>query len=201
MDKNDLLKHIAETAYNVGYGAKKHFATYDIVDKAPGLISFISMAVGVFALYIDSLSTKSLSATFIVLGVAGLYMTFYDSKKQNYADAGVQLTQLFNELKTLYETVKSAPDNDLQKLQVKLSDIENRFYPVCISKQILLSDWYAHYKFFWQHQIDWVDEQKHFKLFRDKLPLTFTISVALVLISLSFWGLDLVEKFCNTSVP
>ena len=32
MDKDDLLKHIAETGYNVGFGAKLHFATYDIVD-------------------------------------------------------------------------------------------------------------------------------------------------------------------------
>ena len=35
MDKNTLLKMIAETGYNVGFGAKKHFATYDIVEKAP----------------------------------------------------------------------------------------------------------------------------------------------------------------------
>ena len=54
MDKNDLLKHIAETGYNVGFGAKLHFATYDIVDKTPGLIGFISTAVGIFSLFIKS---------------------------------------------------------------------------------------------------------------------------------------------------
>lgn len=52
MNNDDLLRHIAETAYNVGYGAKMHFSTYDIVDKTPGLISFFSMAFGVFSLYI-----------------------------------------------------------------------------------------------------------------------------------------------------
>ena len=30
MTKEVLLKRIAESAYNVGFGAKKHFATYDI---------------------------------------------------------------------------------------------------------------------------------------------------------------------------
>lgn len=33
MRRDDLLKHIADTGYNVGFGAKKHFATYDITDK------------------------------------------------------------------------------------------------------------------------------------------------------------------------
>ena len=37
MDKNDLLKQIAEASYNIGYGAKKHFATYDIVEKVPNI--------------------------------------------------------------------------------------------------------------------------------------------------------------------
>jgi hypothetical protein len=46
-----------------------------------------------------------------------------------------------------------------------------------IAKQIFLSDWYAHYKFFWQMQTDWLDEQLHFRLVRDKLPLGFTLLV------------------------
>ena len=39
MDRDGLLRSIAETGYNVGFGAKKNFATHDIVQKAPGLIS------------------------------------------------------------------------------------------------------------------------------------------------------------------
>ena len=56
MNKSDLLKSIAEKGYDIGFGAKKHFATYDIIEKTPGLISFISTAVGVYALVIKSLS-------------------------------------------------------------------------------------------------------------------------------------------------
>lgn len=173
MNKQDLLKHIAETAYNVGFGAKKHFATYDIVEKAPGWIGFSSMAVGVFALFIDCLATKQLSAFFIVLGVAGLYINFYNDTKQSYAQKGTLLTQLFNELKVLYFNVKASDRLDLSEYERQLSEIESRYYSNCIDKQILFSDWYAHYKFFWQHQIDWVNEQKNFKFWRDKVPLSF----------------------------
>ena len=75
MTKQDLLKNIADTAYNVGFGAKKHFATYDITAKVPGFIGFVSTAVGVFGLVFDLLSTKTLSAAFIVLGIMGICIT------------------------------------------------------------------------------------------------------------------------------
>jgi SMODS and SLOG-associating 2TM effector domain 6 len=195
MKKNDLLKHIAETSYNVGFGAKKHFATYDIVDKTPGLISFISTAIGIFALFIDALSVKSLSATFIVLGITGLYISFYDSKKQEYASVGTQLTQIFNELKHLYYQVKGVQPDELENLQRKLCDIENKYYQICISKQILFSDWYAHYKFFWQHQIDWIDEQLNFSLFRDEIPLSLSVSI-LILIFIGSCLMGEIWKLC-----
>lgn len=201
MDKNDLLRHIAETAYNVGYGAKMHFATHDIVDKVPGMISFLSMAVGVFALYIDELSIKHLSATFIVLGIVGLYINFYDSKKECYMNAGTKLTQTFNELKALYFIVKSAPDGDLPKHQDKLTQLEEGFCNDCISKQIIFSGWYAHYKFFWQHQIEWIDEQKKFSFFRDKIPLSLSVTVFVVLAGGVIYGLSLLKMVCDYVYP
>lgn len=63
-----------------------------------------------------------------------------------------------------------------------LADIQTRYGVNCIPKQIFMSDWYAHYKFFWQHQIDWIDEQKHFKFWRDKVPLSLVFLCALTLI-------------------
>ena len=133
MNKPDMLKMIAEKAYDVGFGAKKHFATYDIIEKAPGLISFSSMAFGIFALAIKDLPTELISATFIVLGVVGLYISFYNHKKDTYDQAGVALTQLFNELKALYLTVKSMDeDGDFSGPQKEL--LQNR--------KSLLSDMY-----------------------------------------------------------
>lgn len=183
MSKDDLLRQIADTAYNIGFGAKKHFATYDIVGKLPRLIGFISMGVGVFALFIDILATKHMSAIFIVLGISGLLINLYDDGKQTYEQKGVFLTELFNELKSLYFSVKSSGKSEFTEETKKLSEIESKYYTNCISKQILLSDWYAHYKFFWQHQIDWIDEQKHFKFWRDKVPLSFVFFVALIVVS------------------
>lgn len=180
MTKDDLLIKIAEAGYNIGFGAKKHFSTFDIVDKTPGYISFFSMAFGIYALAYDGLSTKFLSASFIVLGIIGLYISLYDSKKNEYEQKGIELTKLFNELAKLYSHVKSSSDDKIAGLEQNLIDIENRYYAVSNSKQILFSDWYAHYKFFWQHQIEWVNEQKKFRFFRDKLPLTFSLAVLLV---------------------
>jgi SMODS and SLOG-associating 2TM effector domain 6 len=194
MTKQDLLKHIADTAYNVGFGAKKHFATYDITAKVPGFIGFISTAVGVFSLVFDSLSTKSLSAAFIVLGIMGICITIYDQKKEKYAEAGSKLTQIFNRLKSLYFNVKAAQETDLLKFEQELDSIEDEYAKIGISDQMLFSGWLAHYKFFWEHQIDWIDEQKHFKFFRDKLPLSFTASAVLALV---ITVLVIIHWFCK----
>lgn len=181
MNKDDLLKHIAETAYNVGFGAKKHFATYDIISKAPGWVSFISLTFGIFALVIDSLDTKLISATLIVLGIVGLYISFYDSKKESYAENGRKLTDLFNELKRLYGSVKGSNSPATEHL-AKLEEIELKYTQVSISQQILFANCYAHYKFFWEQQIQWINEQKHFKFWRDKLPLSFSLAILLIVI-------------------
>ncbi|ELI5435638.1 SLATT domain-containing protein [Vibrio parahaemolyticus] len=185
MKKSDLLKSIAEKGYDVGFGAKKHFATYDIIEKAPGLIGFSSMAFGIFSLVIKGLSTELTSATFIVLGVIGLYISLYDHKKAAYEQSGVALTKIYNELKSLYFKVKSLEEGaDFSDLQEEFSEIEGRYYSECISKQILFSNWYAHYKFYWEHQIDWVNEQLKFNFFRDKIPLSLWLTIIIIVIGL-----------------
>ncbi|WP_316153076.1 SLATT domain-containing protein [Cupriavidus sp. BIC8F] len=184
MQKDNLLKNIATTGYNVGFGAKKHFATYDIVEKTPGWIGFISTAFGVYALVFDSLSTKFLSATFVVFGIVALYITFYDSKKTAYENAGIELTKQFNGLRDLYRTVQTTTNPDLSAYVQQLSAIEQTYYGISLSKQITFSDWYAHYKFFWQHQIDWIDEQKNFRFWRDKVPLSFTATLIVALVAM-----------------
>lgn len=190
MNKAELLRYIAETGYNVGFGAKKHLATYDLLEKMPGWIGFVSTAVGILGLIIDVFSIKLVSAIFVIVGISGLYISFYDRDKKEYEKAGSALTSLLNELKSLYFDVKSLPDNsDVSNYQVKLHDIEKRYLPLCISKQILFSNWYAHYKFFWEHQIDWMDEQLKFKFLRDKLPLSliFILFIFILLIIYFQW--------------
>jgi len=183
MKKEYLLTQIVDAAYDVGFGAKKHFATFDIVEKAPGWIGLISMGVGVFALFVDILATQHISAILIIIGICGLIINSYSEVKQNYERTGVFLTQLFNELKTLYFHVKSSDKSDFLEEEKQLSEIKSRFFSSCISKQILFSDWFAHYKFFWQQQIDWINEQKNFKFWRDKVPLSASVCCLFVVLS------------------
>jgi hypothetical protein len=197
MDKKSLLKNIAETGYNVGIGAKKHFATYDIVDKMPGAIGFVSTSFGIYALIFDGLSGKFLSASFTILGIIGLYIAFYDSRKSDYETSGIILTKLFNELRDLYRNTQSSDDSMIPQFEQKLRDIEERYYASSKSKQILFSDWYAHYKFFWQHQIDWVDEQKKFKLLRDKIPLTFSMTILATCVVLLYYSTNVLGVLCG----
>jgi hypothetical protein len=196
MNKDDLLKHIAETGYNVGFGAKKHFATYDIVEKAPGIIGFTSTAVGIFSLFVTALTNNYLSATFIVIGISGLYISFYDATKMEYESAGKEITKIFNKLKRLYYRTKSAQHDELNDIESELCALEDNYYQLAISKQILFSDWYAHYKFFWQHQIDWIDEQRKFNFFRDKVPLSlYFFLLVLILLPVAFCT-GFIEKIC-----
>lgn len=199
MSQASLLKNIAETGYNVGFGGRKHWATYDIVEKVPGFIGFLGTAVGIFALVYDSLSAKNISATMAVIGIIGIYISVYDSKKSEYEKSAVELTKIYNGLRDLYRKVQSLPaDADFTACQAELSSLEGQYYSVSISKQILFSDWYAHYKFFWQYQIDWVNEQKNFSLVRDKVPLTAWLAVAAVLVSIGAYLVSCIDtiKVC-----
>ena len=197
MDKQSLLRYIAETAYNVGIGAKKSFATYDIVDKVPGVIGFLSMGVGVFALFTPWLSTQHMSATLIVFGILALYISFYNANKEKYADAGKKLTEVFNELKTLYFSVKDNSDKTTETNIEAVRVLERKVSDASIPKQILFSDWFAHYKFFWQHQIGWIDEQLNFKIFRDKVPLTLSMSILVLTIAVLSYAVLRYVRLCE----
>jgi hypothetical protein len=185
MNREGLLRSIAETAYNVGFGAKKNFATHDIVQKVPGLISFVSIVVGVYALIYEPLNSKWIAATLVVLGIVGLYITQYDNRKEAYSREGERLTALFYRLRDLYREVEAKVDgDDLTTQRAGLDAIQQDFFSAGETNQILLSDWYAHYKFFWQHQIEWIDQQKHFRFWRDKVPLSFTLTMGALLLVL-----------------
>jgi hypothetical protein len=178
MTKNNLLRLIAETGYNVGFGAKTNFATLDIIEKLPGLISFVSLAVAVYSLFIPALTHNQVTALLVLIGIASLYLALYNKDRERYDEEGKRLTALFNELKNLYFEVKSEPDGEVRgELVAALRGLADRASGAAVSKQVLCSDWYAHYKFFWQMQIGWLDEQLRFRFWRDKVPLTLVAVV------------------------
>lgn len=185
MKKNDLLRLIAENAYNVGFGAKLHFATFDIVEKAPGWINVVGFVIGVFALIVPALAVSWISATLVVASALTLYVTFYNSDKEKYAEAGVKLTRAYHEIHHLYLEVKAQPDDaDVGSYGKRLKDIVDTASGVSISKQIFLAHEYAHIKFFWQNQIGWVNEQLNFKFCRDKVPFSVWVLAVVMLIAI-----------------
>jgi hypothetical protein len=202
MTQDSLLKLIAETAYNVGYAAKKHLATFDIVEKVPGWIGLISIGVGIYALFTPALDVKPVSAAFILIGISSLFINFYTEDKDKYALAGGNFTGKFHELRILYQLVKSQPASaDLSPFIADHHRIQSEALQFGIPKQIFLSDWYAHYKFFWQSQIGWVDEQLHFRLVRDKLPFGLIVLVVALLLWAAYaeipLALDGLRTFCG----
>lgn len=188
MTQSDMLKLIARHGYNVGFGAKKNFATYDLICKSSGWISFISLAIGVFALFIPQLATNVVSAILIIFGVATMYIQFYDSEKSNYEKAGIEQTIIFNELEVIFRNVKSDASFDYVKTQESIDLIMGRFYRTVISKQIFGSNWYAHYKFFCEFEKEWVVDELNLT-FKDKVPLSliFFTLLALVLAIIIIW--------------
>lgn len=188
MQKEALLKLIAETAYNAGYGAKKHFATYDIIEKLPGWVTFISGAAAILALFVPALEAKWVSATFIIISLGTGNILLYDRDRSKYAEVGAALTERFHELRVLYYEVKTQPAGaDLPDHADRHAAIQANAFKTNVAKQIFLSDWYAHYKFFWQQQTGWLDEQLSFTLLRDKLPLSFTAVVILAFLGAISW--------------
>lgn len=193
MKKEIFLKSLAEHGYNVMFGAKKHFATYDIVEKVPSGIALITLLIGIWQLYAPSFDySKDVSLVIILVSVVALQINLYNSNKDDYMKAGIKLTEIHNELKDMYYQTKSSTESEVtNEEQEKLQKLLNDYYAISITKQITFSDWYAHYKFFYQAQHEWIDEQKRFT-WKDKFPMSFRIWTVIVIITI----LVLVINFC-----
>jgi hypothetical protein len=187
MTKEAILKSLANNGYNVGFGAKKNFASYDIVIKLPSWIGFITLGLGRIQLgYTVVGNCKWLSTVLILVSVASLYINVFNSTADSFEKEGIQLTQLFNRLRNLYLKVKSSGKNDFTEEANEMNSIMDEFYSNVITKQVFLSQWFAHFKFFYEMQIDWIDEQIKFKFFKDKVPnsLKFILLILILLISI-----------------
>ncbi len=183
MTKDKLLVNLATNGYNVGFGAKKHFASYDIITKCPYWISFVTLSVGVLQLgYPEFNYNKEISIGLIITGIASLFLNFFNSDKNKYDLVGIELTQIYNGLRSLYYKVKDSEKTDFEEEEKEMDEFLNKYYSKAISKQVFLADWYAHFKFFGEMQIDWVNEQLNFGFFKDKIPNSFKIFMSIVIL-------------------
>lgn len=182
MKRSDLLIAIAETGYNVYFGAQKHFATYNLVEKFPGWISLISFVIGLYALFVPDLNNNYLSALMICLGVSAMYVSGYNHDKDKYNKCGITLTEYSHKLRALYYECKGKNDtDDISAIETQWKNLQAEVLKIGITKQIFSSNLFAHYYFFWQCQIEWIHEQKKFRLLRDKIPLSFTLAAAIAI--------------------
>jgi hypothetical protein len=185
MTKEMLLKSLATNGYNVGFGAKKNFASYDIIIKLPSWISFLVLAIGIIQLGYPIIGNcKWLSTILILVSVAALYVNVFNSTVENFEKEGIRLTKIFNQLRNLYLQVESETKTNFTIEVTEMNSIMVDFYSNVISKQVFLSQWFAHFKFFYEMQIDWIDEQLKFKFFKDKVPNSFKIILFIFSVSL-----------------
>lgn len=194
MNKNSLLLTIAQKGYNIGFGAKKHFISYNNYSKTPKLLSLLVIFIGIFQLltpYKTSLPANCqeyISAILINIGIVALIIDSGSKNKEDYNRIGKILTGFFNELQSMYNEVKVIDESaSLQKYIERIQEIENEFQRISISDQFPFTHIYTNLTFFFGGtQINWINEQLHFT-YKDKFPFyhseTFIIYFIIILIS------------------
>lgn len=199
MDKTQLKQYIAKIAYNIGFGAKKNFASYDIIKNANEYISMISMAIGVLALVFEAFNEKTISALLLIAGIIGLYISKFESMLESYDKAGTTNTKQFNELNVLYHKVDEI-DTDTNDILSQVKGIENDFYSKTISKQVYFSSWYAHYKFFYQFQCEWIVKELKLTFWKDKVPNSFKVFLVIFILftmGIIFYKCTIIQEMIN----
>jgi hypothetical protein len=99
MTEQTVTKQIAREYYNVIYGAKLNFASFDTCDKLPSLINFLSLALGIlalciFALSFESFNNKILASFLLIASVVGLMLKPRDMQKEKYLDALTAISKI-----------------------------------------------------------------------------------------------------------
>ena len=183
MNKESLLKEIADKGYAVSYAANLNFATYDIVTGWPPKVSFISLAISVIGLIWPEISTYWITVPILLLSIACIYTERYSKSINSYGDRGKSNTRQWNELKELYYTVKESRDeNEFTEEIAKLRSISNEFNETSEYDQIFFANWYAHYKLFAEKDYRWMDEQLQFGFWKDKIPASMKSYIYLIIL-------------------
>ena len=187
---NKLLIKIAQKGYNVAYGANVNFATYDIVKRIPGYVSFLSITVGVLGLVFPTFTEKIVSVFILILGIASVYIERFTANIDSYSNRGITNTDQLNKLKNLYFEVKGMPDSaDFSSIEARYNAIEDEFNAGSQSHQIVFSNWFAHYKMFCEKDkdMDWIDEQLHFHWWKDKIPKSAHLVIYVMLLVIAVY--------------
>lgn len=181
--KQDLLKKVAQKGYDISYAANLNFATYDIVNKLPEWIAFFSIVAGILGLGWSEFTAKPISIAVLIFSIVSIYIERFTPNINEYKNRGKNNTQMAYQLKNLYMKVKSIEiekDEDLQKIEEVYEKIEIEFNKGSEPNQIVFAGWFAHYKLFCEKDVDWLDEQLHFELWKDKIPQSAKCCIIMV---------------------
>lgn len=184
MSKDSILLDIAEDGYNIGFGSCKSFATFDIANSWIRVMAVGSLIIGIVQLKIDKVDINNkISILLIILGIIAMSLAVFVREKEKFEQAGIKQRQIYNQMKSLYREVQSLKDDDFTEVLQKKNQLLDEFYLINASDEIfVLSDLYAHYKFFMKIQYDWIDEQKKFKFWKDMIPNSIKVFIPLVIV-------------------
>ncbi|MDH2423024.1 SLATT domain-containing protein [Cobetia amphilecti] len=182
MNEQDLKKQIAREYYNTIYGAKINFASYDICEKMPTIISFISLTIGVLGLVYEVFNSKDLSAAMLIIGIIGLMLKTREEQKNVYKEAAINLLNISKSLEQLHSKIDLNKSNeDKEGYYTSLSAQQKLHSGISQPSPVFLASWYAHYKLFSEHNVKWMCEELNLK-WTDKCPLSFRITILITLI-------------------
>jgi hypothetical protein len=191
MNKNDFLNTLAQKGYDIGFGAKKNFASYDIINKLPSWVGFISLAIGIIQIAYENIPfNKELSILLIFVGIAILYIEVFKDKAEDYNNEGIRLTRIFNSIRDLYFLSKSDNNFNYQTYEAQYQNLLNDFYSNNNSKQVFMSQWFGHYKLFYEMQVQWFEDELQLKFFKDKVPnslKTLLLIISIIILTCIFY--------------
>jgi hypothetical protein len=206
MRKEQLLNSIAQSGYNIGFGAKKHFITYDIYRVMPKLTSFTVLAIGVLQLtsifkrWCTGDLPDVIGALLVIIGLLAFTVDITGKNSDRFNEAGKILIGKFNRLRNMYNETLSLDDKDIEKinqLSHELEQIEQDARLAAISEQAIGTHILTNTLFFGSMQVSWIE--KELKLdFRDKFPFfhleAFVLYIA-VIVALFFAARPFIKCF------
>ena len=181
MSEQTLLKQIAREYYNVIYGAKLNFASLDICEKLPGVISFLSMSLGILGLSFQTFNDKILASALLIAGIVGLMIKPRELNKDKYLSSGKALTSISKRLEVLHGKATDTPA-DLEAHRTELETLQAEHGNVDLPAPVFLSSWYAHYKLFSEQNNKWFCDELKLTFWKDKLPLSLRLTVIAALL-------------------
>jgi hypothetical protein len=186
MAKQTIKKQVAREYYNVLYSAKLHFASLDICEKLPTIISIISLSFGVLGLAFAEFNSKALAALLLIIGIIGIILKPRELLKEQYEATGVNLTDISKKLEHIYCEVNEQDAASVTKARADLSQMQTEHRSVETIPPVLMSSWYAHYKVFSEHNSDWMSAELGLS-WRDKVPLSLRLVIIGGLVAALLW--------------